>query len=79
MTYLTGFVNVSKPGESPIQSCVSDPSPTHDFPGIAAGQGAGFDEILPEQMFAWLRTIQQDVGAEIGSVPKQEYGTVFIP
>lgn len=31
---------------------------THRFPGTAAGHGAGFDEVLPEQVFAGVRTIQ---------------------
>lgn len=42
---------------------------THHFSRTAAGQGAGFDEVLPEEAFAGVGAVQQDVGAEEGSVP----------
>lgn len=80
MTYLISLETWQKKALS--KSCVPalpTGHATHCFPGVAAGQGTGFNEILPEQALAWLRTVQQDVGAKIGSVAKQEYGNVFVP
>lgn len=69
--------------KKPCPKAVSQTLPTghvtHCFPGVAAGQGTGFNEILPEQALAWVRTVQQDVGAKVRSVAKQEYGNVFVP
>lgn len=52
---------------------------THGFPWTTAGQGARFDEILPEEVLAGVRTVQEDVGTEESPVSKQEDGNVFVP